>query len=222
MAARQISTLLLRLGTVPFIIVPFAVTVSPEWPPNLDHGLHIALVCHTGIVLAFIGGLQQAAAIGAPSLPHASSIAGLAIAVAIASCYAVFATALRGVTAHEPMILFCAYMAQSVIERCHVPGMMRKAMLHEERTIPMTVASASLLFMARRAAGGAAALLENCSVLVCLGLVLVVACILLPHRLRRSDPSFNVGAISRGSDEPGKGEADAPARPRRRGKSPKR
>ena len=159
MAARQISTLLLRVGTVPFIIVPFAVTVSPEWPPNLDHGLHIALVCHTGIVLAFIGGLQQAAAIGAPSLPHASSIAGLAIAVAIASCYAVFATALRGVTAHEPMILFCAYMAQSVIERCHVPGMMRKAMLHEERTIPMTVASASLLFMARRAAGGAAALL---------------------------------------------------------------
>ena len=90
----------------------------------------------------------------------------------------------------------------------------------------MWLASASLLFMARHAAGGAAALLSVCCVPVCLGLILILACVLLPHRLRgQSDPSFDaaaIGTMSLAEDERSKEEPVAPARPRRRGKSPKR
>ena len=219
--SRIVSTTLLRLGTIPFIAVPVVVAFAPKFAvekwPNLDHSLHVALVCHTGCILAFIGGLQQAAAVAAPSLPHSSWIAGLAIAAAIVGCCAVLATALRGVTPDEPMVLCCAYVAQSVLERCIVPGVMRTAMLHDERTIPMMLASASLVFMARHASGGTAALLSVRSVPICLGLLLVVACVLL---LRRSASSSDAAIICPTNAR--KEKADVPARSRRRGKSPKK
>ena len=92
MDARRAATLLLRLGTVPFVALPLSWLVAPAPPPSIDGALRVALVCHAGIILGFVGGLQQAAAI-ATRAPAAIALG--AIATALVGTCAVLAAALR-------------------------------------------------------------------------------------------------------------------------------
>ena len=67
-SARKASAWLLRIGTAPFAahtlllatdLLPVHLLSESMRPP-----LEIALVCHAGTIIAFIGGLQQAVAVG--------------------------------------------------------------------------------------------------------------------------------------------------------------
>ena len=72
LSARAASVWLLRVGTLPFIAFLLASLVLPY-----DATVHKVLVCHAAIILAFIGGLQQAAVIS--GLPNATWAAIAAI-----------------------------------------------------------------------------------------------------------------------------------------------
>ena len=158
---RATATLLLRLGTLPF----FATLVIPDY--YFDRTVHIALVCHAGIILAFIGGLQQAAAIQAQ---NSAGLAVAAIVVAIVGCCSALAAALRGVTPIEPLVLALAYSLQGCGEALYVPASTREAMLHRERRAPMAIASVALVGAAYRVSddGGlaASALVAVCTLLL--------------------------------------------------------
>jgi hypothetical protein len=138
--ARTVAVSLLRLGTLPFVAHPVAVSTGLIAPPYVEPA-HIALCVHASTIIAFIGGLQQSAAVA----DDEPAPAALGIVVAIAGSGALLSTALRGATPLEPAILAVAFACQLSIEARLVRPSTASAMLCAERRLPMWIAVAALL-----------------------------------------------------------------------------
>ena len=151
MDARSVSVLLLRVGSVPFALAIVLLSCASLLPDvntvvgyDVSRLFHIALVCHGGAILGFIGGLQQATL-------HSPMLAVAAIAVAIIGASATLGAALRGDTPLEPLVLAVTYSWQACAEAQLLPFTTRHAMLHNERSLPMLLASLALLGLGNRA-----------------------------------------------------------------------
>lgn len=113
-SARKASAWLLRIGTAPFAahtlllatdLLPVHLLSESMRPP-----LEIALVCHAGTIIAFIGGLQQAVAVGEGGAQlgrHSATVAVTAIFAAISGCLAIFSVAVR----QRPPTIELAFLA---------------------------------------------------------------------------------------------------------------
>ena len=133
---RDMATLLLRLGTLPFVALPVALHFLP--PPEHKR-IRIAMVCYAGTILAFIGGLQQAAAVSTPSLARTSLISLFAIVTALTAMASILsASVLPRSTPWKPKeielrVMCAAYIVQIGIERFLIPRLTKHAMLYKER-----------------------------------------------------------------------------------------
>ena len=135
--ARAASAALLRIGTVPFCLLPLLPLVSDDLRPICEP----LLICHASVIIAFIGGLQQAAAIQHDLPPW---IAVLAIGIALFGTTTTSAIATGLISTHLAFItLTVAYLLQLLIERT-IPPTAKQSMLAAERQLPMIVASFSL------------------------------------------------------------------------------
>ena len=156
------TRLLVRIGTVPFIAyTALFAAVSLDLvsvPLAFSATVRLALVCHAGIILAFIGGLQQAAvvamevaresspseSVAAISSSGGSALVAASIAIAICACAAALGAATRGATALEPLGLSVAYGCQLSIESFVLPCALRRIVLADARRVPMLIALLSL------------------------------------------------------------------------------
>jgi len=162
MTASSTAIALVRIGTVPFIAyTALFASVSLDLvsvPLAFSATVRLALVCHAGIILAFIGGLQQAAvvamevaresstseSVAAISSSGGSALVAASIAIAICACAAALGAATRGATALEPLGLSVAYGCQLSIESFVLPCALRRIVLADARRVPMLIASLSL------------------------------------------------------------------------------
>jgi non-canonical (house-cleaning) NTP pyrophosphatase len=161
--ASSTAIALVRIGTVPFIAyTALFASVSLDLvsvPLAFSATVRLALVCHAGIILAFIGGLQQAAVVAmevaresspsekvaaAISSSGGSALVAASIAIAICACAAALGAATRGATALEPLGLSVAYGCQLSIESFVLPCALRRIVLADARRVPMLIASLSL------------------------------------------------------------------------------
>jgi inosine/xanthosine triphosphatase len=145
---RGVAIVLLRVGTLPFVAIPLAkywATLSTELEKHITV-LDLAIICYAGIILAFIGGLQQAAAISTPSLAMAPLVSLCAIVTALVACGSIVVAALLpDLRSQVEVFLLAAYVLQMLFEALLIPDPTKHAMLHGERRPPMVVAAASLL-----------------------------------------------------------------------------
>ena len=161
--ASSTAIALVRIGTVPFIAyTALFAAVSLDIvsvPLAFSATVRLALVCHAGIILAFIGGLQQAAVVAmevaresspsekvaaAISSSGGSALVAASIAIAICACAAALGAATRGATALEPLGLSVAYGCQLSIESFVLPCALRRIVLADARRVPMLIAMLSL------------------------------------------------------------------------------
>jgi len=160
--ASSTAIALVRIGTVPFIAyTALFAAVSLDIvsvPLAVSATVRLALVCHAGIILAFIGGLQQAAvvamevaresspseSVAAISSSGGSALVAASIAIAICACAAALGAATRGATALEPLGLSVAYGCQLSIESFVLPCALRRIVLADARRVPMLIALLSL------------------------------------------------------------------------------
>ena len=161
--ASSTAIALVRIGTVPFIAyTALLAAVSLDLvsvPLAFSATVRLALVCHAGIILAFIGGLQQAAVVAmevaresspsesvaaAISSSGGSALVAASIAIAICACAAALGAATRGATALEPLGLSVAYGCQLSIESFVLPCALRRIVLADARRVPMLIAIFSL------------------------------------------------------------------------------
>jgi len=160
--ASSTAIALVRIGTVPFIAyTALFAAVSLDIvsvPLAVGATVRLALVCHAGIILAFIGGLQQAAvvamevaresspseSVAAISSSGGSALVAASIAIAICACAAALGAATRGATALEPLGLSVAYGCQLSIESFVLPCALRRIVLADARRVPMLIALLSL------------------------------------------------------------------------------
>ena len=155
MTPRRAAEMLLLLGTLPFAaILVLLVFESPEggvrgladwFPPavlsaSVLKASREALVVYAGIILAFIGGLQQTAAVHA-NRPTATPVVVGGIAIALASFAALLASQLLGATRSAAAVLAFFYSLQALLERAPLlPPCSKPLMLPEARATPMFVA----------------------------------------------------------------------------------
>ena len=160
--ASSTAIALVRIGTVPFIAyTALLAAVSLDLvsvPLAVSATVRLALVCHAGIILAFIGGLQQAAvvamevaresspseSVAAISSSGGSALVAASIAIAICACAAALGAATRGATALEPLGLSVAYGCQLSIESFVLPCALRRIVLADARRVPMLITLLSL------------------------------------------------------------------------------
>ena len=123
---------------MPFCLLPLLPLVSDDLRPICEP----LLICHASVIIAFIGGLQQAAAIQHDLPPW---IAVLAIGIALFGTTTTSAIATGLISTHLAFItLTVAYLLQLLIERTCIPPTAAQSMLAAERQLPMIVASFSL------------------------------------------------------------------------------
>ena len=160
--ASSTAIALLRIGTVPFIAYMSLLAAASldivSVPLAVSATVRLALVCHAGTILAFIGGLQQAAvvamevaresspseSVAAISSSGGSALVAASIAIAIFACAAALGAATRGATALEPLGLSIAYGCQLSIESFVLPCALRRIVLADARRVPMLIAMLSL------------------------------------------------------------------------------
>ena len=162
--ASSTAIALVRIGTVPFIAYTALLAAVSlgilSVPLTVSATVRLALMCHAGIILAFIGGLQQAAVVAmevaresspsesvaaAISSSGGSALVAASIAIAICACAAALGAATRGgATALEPLGLSVAYGCQLSIESFVLPCALRRIVLADARRVPMLIAILSL------------------------------------------------------------------------------
>ena len=159
-AAAVVSTLdphavagvLLQLGTTPFVAALLA--LGPVSVASDVARLLSCLLSYSSIILAYIGGLQQAAAVsGADGPPRRASLAPLvvgAILLALGGWVVLALSQLHGVAPSHLLVASCLYSGQACLERrMPVP---ERVLMREARRVPMVVAAACLAGAAPAAA----------------------------------------------------------------------
>lgn len=143
MSAVTAAVFFIRLGTLPFAayaLASFGGFLSFLADDQLK-AAQVLLLCHASAIAAFIGGLQQAAALSAdrPWLVAAS------IALAVAGMTTMLSVALHGGVTLEPLGLATAYGCQLFVEAVGLPVRMREALLADARRKPMIITILALL-----------------------------------------------------------------------------
>ena len=188
MTPRAVATLLLRIGTLPFLAMPVALHFLPS-----EHArIRVAMVCYAGTILTFIGGLQQAAAVSTPSLTSTPLVAFLAIVIALSAMTCILSASLMAEIVSweaaevELKVLCAAYIIQIWFERVFIPRSTRHAMLYMERRPSMVIAAMAMLLTIPRPLGPFT-LLALCGA--------IAACADLLFNLSKPDAAFGAVAI---------------------------
>ena len=142
---------------------------------------------HASIILAFIGGLQQATAVANNSRP-VLAVAG--IAVALVGFAAMVSMSMRGATPFEPLGLAVAYGIQLTAELSLLPTATQASMLTPARRAPMVIASLALLACAHNAGAPTTALTAATGVLSLCAMLATYA-----MRSRAVNPRFGMVAV---------------------------
>ena len=153
---RTTAVVLLRLCAVPFVLYIFAWSASEFSSVQFDEGAtqaaHVLLISHSSIILAFMGGLQQAAATESATewgKRRLSLLVLYAVSLGMLGLFTICATALRGPSPTEPLLLAAVCIFEPMLETLQ-PRPMRRRILHDHRQTPMLIAAIALLACAHR------------------------------------------------------------------------
>ena len=139
---------LLALGSTPFVAASALALLSPTVLQALP--VRAALISYAGIILAFIGGLQQAAAL-AWGRPSATPIVVGGIALALVGWAATLASQFLSLDQPSAITLAVAYSLQAWLEQARLwrlPPTSRPMMLSDVRRVPMLLAAFALTLVA--------------------------------------------------------------------------
>eukprot|EP00966_Prymnesium_polylepis_P145481 3359949-Prymnesium_polylepis.1 len=143
---RTAATLLLRLGTLPFLAaaLTFGLALAGQLDDRLDvrdlELLRQIFVTFAGVILAFIGGMQQAVGLHAARAEATVLVVG-GIGIALGAFAAILAAQFRG-SRHAAVGLAVAYLAQGYLEQTELrpPPCSRPLMLPSARRPSMLLA----------------------------------------------------------------------------------
>lgn len=177
--------MLLQLGTTPFAVALLALAAGPISTPTDVAKLLSCLLSYSSIILAYIGGLQQAAAVsGADGLPRRAGLAPLvvgAILLALSGWVVLVLSQLNGIAPSHLLVASCLYSGQACLER-RLP-LPKRVLMREARRVPMVIAAACLAGAASFAASVAPLTRGSASMRLSDSLVdsglLVLSCVLL-------------------------------------------
>jgi hypothetical protein len=120
---RTMSVVLLRLCAVPFVLYIFGWLGSEmgslDVDPLMASAAHVMLVVHSSVILAFMGGLQQAAATESATdwgTRRLSLVVLYSVSLALLSLGMICRTALIGPSPTEPLILAAICIIEPMLE----------------------------------------------------------------------------------------------------------
>ena len=155
-AAYDVAVVLLHLGTVPFVVAVLVLNIVSFSAPDKVRLLSCVL-SYSVVILAFIGGLQQAAAVASSSeatRPSQSPLVVAAIGLALGGWVTLTVSQYRGVAPADFLVMSSCYAAQACLEAMHPrwQQLPQRVLMPKARRVPMLVAAVSLAAAAHAAA----------------------------------------------------------------------
>ena len=158
----DVACVLLNLGTAVFPVAVAALNTFPLSAPDTAR-LLTCLLSYSCVILAFIGGIQQAAAISgsehAPAMvtwrePPTLIVPVAAIGLALLGWVTLSVAQYRGIAPSDLLVMSCLYAAQACLEATHPlwQQLPPRVLMQQARRLPMLTAALCLAAASRAAA----------------------------------------------------------------------